>query len=131
MTFKQLNQKYLAPGAQTLMIFGIISLCQPWSNFLHRYGLIMTIIGLIGASLGLLVGLGAFWVNMIYPWDFSSYTEMAELVDFDYSELIYPALIWGNVIRAAIGIFVFTLLAAIYPAAKAASLKPVDALRHV
>lgn len=47
MTFRQLNQKYLAPGAQSLMIFGIIALCQPWNLFLHRYGMIMIIIGLI------------------------------------------------------------------------------------
>ena len=47
MTFRSLNQKYLAPGAQTLMIFGIISLCQPWSLFLHNNGLMLTLIGLI------------------------------------------------------------------------------------
>lgn len=47
MTFRQLNQKYLAPGAQSLMIFGIISLCQPWSLFLHQNGLMLTLIGLI------------------------------------------------------------------------------------
>lgn len=47
MTFRRLNQKFLAPGAQSLMIFGIISLCQPWSLFLHQNGLMLTLIGLI------------------------------------------------------------------------------------
>ncbi len=47
MTFRRLNQKYLAPGAQSLMIFGIVSLCQPWSLFLHQNGLMLTLIGLI------------------------------------------------------------------------------------
>ena len=47
MTFRTLNQKFLAPGAQTLMIFGIISLCQPWSLFLHSNGLMLTLTGLI------------------------------------------------------------------------------------
>jgi hypothetical protein len=47
MTFRALNQKWLVPAAQTLMIFGIVSLCQPWSLFLHRFGLTMTIVGLI------------------------------------------------------------------------------------
>ena len=47
MNFRQLNQKYLAPGSQSLMIFGIIALCQPWNFFLHRYGVTMIIIGLI------------------------------------------------------------------------------------
>jgi hypothetical protein len=47
MTFRALNQKYLEPGAQYLMIFGIIALCQPWNLFLHRYGMTMTLVGLI------------------------------------------------------------------------------------
>ncbi len=47
MTFRTLNQKFLAPGAQTLMIVGIVALCQPWSFFLHRYGVTMILVGLI------------------------------------------------------------------------------------
>ncbi|APO79526.1 hypothetical protein AM571_PC01795 (plasmid) [Rhizobium etli 8C-3] len=47
MTFRALNQKYLEPGSQYLMIFGIIALCQPWNLLLHRYGMTMTLIGLI------------------------------------------------------------------------------------
>jgi hypothetical protein len=47
MSFRRINQKYLAPGAQSLMIFGIIALCQPWNLFLHRYGVTMIIVGLI------------------------------------------------------------------------------------
>ena len=47
MTFRALNQKYLEPGSQYLMIFGIIALCQPWNLFLHRYGLTMTLVGLV------------------------------------------------------------------------------------
>ncbi|MCU0789867.1 MAG: hypothetical protein MUE79_02250 [Nitratireductor sp.] len=48
MTFRQINQKYLAPGAQVLMIIGIIALCQPWNLFLHRYGVTIILVGLIG-----------------------------------------------------------------------------------
>ncbi|MBB3148178.1 hypothetical protein FHS21_004621 [Phyllobacterium trifolii] len=47
MNFRALNQKYLEPGSQYLMIFGIIALCQPWNLFLHRYGMTMTLVGLI------------------------------------------------------------------------------------
>jgi hypothetical protein len=47
MSFRRLNQRWLAPGAQTLMIVGIVALCQPWSLFLHRYGVTVTLIGLI------------------------------------------------------------------------------------
>jgi hypothetical protein len=48
MSFREINRRYLAPGSQTLMIFGIIALCQPWNFFLHRYGVVMIIVGLIG-----------------------------------------------------------------------------------
>ncbi|MEP5728645.1 MAG: hypothetical protein ABJL67_04645 [Sulfitobacter sp.] len=47
MSFRSVNQRYLAPLAQGVMIFGIISLCQPWSLFLHKYGITLTLFGLI------------------------------------------------------------------------------------
>ncbi|MEO9780444.1 MAG: hypothetical protein ABJH07_09560 [Sedimentitalea sp.] len=47
MSFRSFNQRFLAPGAQSLMIFGIIALCQPWSLFLHKYGVTLTLVGLI------------------------------------------------------------------------------------
>lgn len=48
MTFRQANQKFYLPFIQALMIFGIVALCQPWSEFLHRYGLTITLVGLVG-----------------------------------------------------------------------------------
>ena len=47
MSFRELNQRFLAPAAQSLMIFGIISLCQPWSLVLHQYGVTLTLVGLV------------------------------------------------------------------------------------
>lgn len=47
MSFRSINQRFLAPAAQSLMIFGIISLCQPWSLLLHQYGVTLTLIGLV------------------------------------------------------------------------------------
>lgn len=47
MSFRSFNQRFFAPGAQSLMIFGIIALCQPWSLFLHKYGVTLTLVGLI------------------------------------------------------------------------------------
>ena len=32
------------------MIFGIVALCQPWIEVLHRYGVTITLIGLIAFS---------------------------------------------------------------------------------
>jgi len=47
MSFRKINQKYLEPGSQVLMVLGIIALCQPWNLLLHRYGVTMILIGLI------------------------------------------------------------------------------------
>lgn len=47
MRFRETNQRVLIPAAQTLMIFGIIALCQPWIEVLHRYGLTIILIGLV------------------------------------------------------------------------------------
>lgn len=48
MTFREINQRYLVSLAQSLMIFGIVALCQPWVEVLHRYGVTLTLIGLVG-----------------------------------------------------------------------------------
>ncbi len=48
MSFRAANQKYLIPVAQWVMVLGIVALCQPWSSFLHRYGLSLILIGLVG-----------------------------------------------------------------------------------
>ncbi len=48
MSFRAFNERWLHPAMQTLMIFGIVALCQPWNFFLHRYGVTMIIVGLIG-----------------------------------------------------------------------------------
>ena len=48
MTFREKNQKYYEPAAQCLMIFGLVALCQPWIEPLHRYGVTITLLGLIG-----------------------------------------------------------------------------------
>ena len=33
--------------AEVVMILGIVALCQPWVEVLHRYGLTVIIIGLV------------------------------------------------------------------------------------
>jgi hypothetical protein len=37
----------LEAASTALMLLGIIALCQPWSEFLHRYSVLMIIIGLV------------------------------------------------------------------------------------
>jgi hypothetical protein len=48
MSFKQLSARVLEPLAMWTMIVGIAALCQPWILFLHRYGMTVIIVGLIG-----------------------------------------------------------------------------------
>lgn len=51
MSFRAINQKYLEPGSQVLMVLGIVALCQPWNMLLHSYGLTIILIGLIGFNI--------------------------------------------------------------------------------
>jgi len=51
MTFRQLSASVLEPLCQTLMIVGIVCLCQPWVEVLHRYGVTIILVGLVGFSI--------------------------------------------------------------------------------
>jgi hypothetical protein len=33
--------------SMALMLLGIVALCQPWSEFLHRYSVLIIIVGLV------------------------------------------------------------------------------------
>jgi hypothetical protein len=48
MNFRHLSARVLEPLAMYTMIAGIVALCQPWSMLLHRYGVTITLVGLIG-----------------------------------------------------------------------------------
>ena len=50
MTFRELSARVLEPASMVLMILGIVALCQPWIEILHRYGVTITLIGLVGFS---------------------------------------------------------------------------------
>ena len=51
MSFRAVNEKYLLPASQILMVLGIVALCQPWSLSLHSYGVTIILIGLIGFNI--------------------------------------------------------------------------------
>ncbi len=48
MTFRELSARILEPLSMYTMIFGIFALCQPWVEVLHRYGVSITLAGLVG-----------------------------------------------------------------------------------
>ncbi|MEO5808033.1 hypothetical protein [Devosia sp.] len=43
-----MNQKTLERLAIFLMVFGIVSLCQPWIAVLHAWSVLIMLLGLIG-----------------------------------------------------------------------------------
>jgi hypothetical protein len=45
-----MNPRRLEMFFQWVMIIGIIALLQPWNLFLHRYGVTIILIGLVGFS---------------------------------------------------------------------------------
>jgi hypothetical protein len=51
MGFKQLSAKVLEPVSIWIMVLGIVALCQPWVEVLHRYGVTIILVGLIGFSI--------------------------------------------------------------------------------
>jgi hypothetical protein len=50
MNFRELSTRVLEPASMFLMIIGIVALCQPWVEVLHRYGVTITLAGLVGFS---------------------------------------------------------------------------------
>ena len=46
--FRQLSVNYFEPISMWVIIFGIVSLCQPWFLTLHVYGFSIILIGLVG-----------------------------------------------------------------------------------
>ena len=48
MSFKQMSARIFEPASQWIMIAGIVALVQPWNLFLHRYGIAIILVGLVG-----------------------------------------------------------------------------------
>lgn len=85
---------------------------------------IMGLVGLaIGAAIGLLLVL---WLSDIGI-AFEGMEEIA--ADFNMADRIYPAASWISVFAGPSVVFVFTVLAAVYPAVRLRLLQPVEAMR--
>ncbi len=44
----RMNPRLFETIAQWVMVAGIVALLQPWSLFLHRYGVTIILVGLVG-----------------------------------------------------------------------------------
>lgn len=83
-------------------------------------------IGLIGAFVGVILGIGMTIPLSIYGIDFSA---SMEGIDFDISNIIYPKLSMRSTVFVYIYSVVISSLATIIPTRKAAHIEPVEALR--
>lgn len=86
-------------------------------------------LGIVGTPIGLLLG----YLNVNYYHekgvDLTDYSEGLEA--FGYSSDLYPYLEPSVYLTVSIGVFVTTIIGAAYPAYKAISLKPVEALHKI
>ena len=51
--FNMLTRKYIESTFMTIMLLGIVALCQPMSFFLYRYGLTILLTGLVGFNIAI------------------------------------------------------------------------------
>ena len=83
-------------------------------------------IGLMGAFVGVILGIGMTIPLSIYGIDLSA---SMEGIDFDISNIIYPKLGFRSTVFVYIYSVVISSLATIIPTRKAAHIEPVEALR--
>jgi hypothetical protein len=48
MRFRELSNRVLEPLSMWVMVLGIVALCQPWIEVVHRYGVTVILAGLVG-----------------------------------------------------------------------------------
>ena len=83
----------------------------------------------IGGPLGLLAGYGTiFWLAQ-RGIDLTDYSEGLEAIG--YESVLYPVLNPLDYFQIVVGVLITAILASIYPAWKAISVKPVEALHHI
>lgn len=87
-------------------------------------------LGLIGIVLGMGIGIGSNWLIALKGFDLSGWAGAMDLVA-SLRPVIYPDTNFANVCLATVTTFLTTLLVSVYPAIKAAGLKPVEAIHFV
>ncbi len=82
---------------------------------------------------GLITGVGISGLILLYfanyGIDFSQF--MASVRSIGIGHIIYPLIRTKDIIASVLIVFITTLIAAVYPATKAARIKPLDALHHI
>lgn len=88
------------------------------------------IIAIIGIAGGLLLGYLLSYYFYLNPLDYSDYSK--ELAEFGMSTILFPAdaTVLNGAVTAVITL-ILAMIFSIFPARKAANLKPIDAIRHL
>ena len=83
----------------------------------------------VGGPLGLLLGYYTIEYLGMKGVDLSNYSE--GLKEYGYDSILYPYVDPDSYFQIALGVVITGLVAAIYPAYQAVSLKPVEALQKI
>ena len=98
-----------------------------WISFMVIFEAIN--LGLVGLFIGTVSGLVLVFALSIYGMDFSFYLETMR--SWGSGSVIYPVVTVKDVVIIGLLVIVTTVVAAIYPAYKAAKIKPLDALHYI
>lgn len=86
-------------------------------------------LGIVGLFAGIITGIAITGIFAITGIDFSFYMETMRT--WGTGSIIYPSIKLMDIVAATLIVFITTVIAALYPATKAARIKPLDALHYV
>jgi putative ABC transport system permease protein len=86
-------------------------------------------LGIVGLIAGIVIGVAITGLLAISGIDLSFYAESMRV--FGTGSIIYPAIKTLDIIVATLIVLITTIIAALYPALKAARIKPLDALHFI
>ncbi|MBN2039665.1 MAG: ABC transporter permease [Spirochaetes bacterium] len=86
-------------------------------------------LGIVGLASGIILGVIFIQILGIIGIDFSFYME--SMRSWGSGSIIYPAVKTMDIVVATVIVIITTIIAALYPAVKAARIKPLDALHYV
>lgn len=86
-------------------------------------------LGLVGLCVGAVAGVGVTLLFSLTGLNFSLYMESVRM--WGTGHIIYPTLRLGDILMCAVIVLFTTIIAALWPAIKAARIKPLEALHYI